>query len=191
MIHQAVSVWQRLVALVRGRRIAEDVENEIAFHIVMRREQLEHDGATPAEAERLARRQFGNVTRLREDTQEMWTFPLFEGLLQDVRFACRTLRRARGFTIAAMATMALGIGASVGLFAVVNAVLLQPLPFADQDRLVLMWERNDSNSNPHIEVSLPNSAKNSRMKSGSDVGNGSLESITRKRSQIHVWEATG
>ncbi len=79
-----------------------------------------------------------------------------ESIAQDIRLARRVLVRAPGFTATAVATLALGIGCSVGLFAVVNAALLRPLPFADQERLVLMWERNESRTNPHIEVSLPN-----------------------------------
>ena len=68
MIHHLVSVWQRLVALVRRGRIGEEIDDEIAFHVAMRREELERGGVPPAEAERRARRQFGNVARLREDT---------------------------------------------------------------------------------------------------------------------------
>ncbi|MYD71452.1 MAG: FtsX-like permease family protein [Acidobacteria bacterium] len=75
---------------------------------------------------------------------------------QDLRYAIRGLRRQPGFTMTATLTLALGLGLTVGLFAVVDAVLLQPLPFADQDELVVMWEKDDSSSNPHIEVSLPN-----------------------------------
>ena len=75
---------------------------------------------------------------------------------QDLRHAIRGLRRQPGFTLTATLTLALGLGLAIGLFAVVDAVLLRPLPFADQDELVVMWERDDSTSNPHIEVSLPN-----------------------------------
>lgn len=75
---------------------------------------------------------------------------------QDLRHAIRGLRRQPGFTLTATLTLALGLGLAIGLFAVVDAVLLRPLPFADQDELVVMWERDDSTGNPHIEVSLPN-----------------------------------
>ncbi len=85
MVHHLVSAWQRLVALVRRRRIADEIDDEITFHVAMRRQELERGGVPPAEADRRARRQFGNVTRLREDTQETWTFPAFESLVQDVR----------------------------------------------------------------------------------------------------------
>ena len=75
---------------------------------------------------------------------------------QDLRYAIRGLFRQPGFGVAATLTLALGLGLTIGLFAVVDAVLLRPLPFADQDELVVMWEQDHSTDNPHIEVSLPN-----------------------------------
>lgn len=75
---------------------------------------------------------------------------------QDLQYAIRGLFRQPGFSLTATLTVALGLGLAIGLFAVVDAVLLRPLPFADQDELVVMWERDDSTDNPHIEVSLPN-----------------------------------
>jgi predicted permease len=75
---------------------------------------------------------------------------------QDLRYAARGLCRQPGFSLTATLTLALGFGLAGGLFAVVDAVLLRPLPFAAQDELVVMWERDDATDNPHIEVSLPN-----------------------------------
>ena len=75
---------------------------------------------------------------------------------QDLRHALRGLFRQPGFSLTATLTLALGLGLAIGLFAVVDAVLLRPLPFADQDELVVMWEQDDGTDNPHIEVSLPN-----------------------------------
>lgn len=77
-------------------------------------------------------------------------------LRQDVRHALRGLCRQPGFGLAATLTLALGLGLAIGLFAVVDAVLLRPLPFADQEELVIVWEKDDPADNPHIEVSLPN-----------------------------------
>ena len=74
----------------------------------------------------------------------------------DLRYAVRGLSRQPGFVLAATLILALGLGLAVGFFAVVDAVLLRPLPFADQDELVVLWEKDDSTGNPHIEVSLPN-----------------------------------
>ena len=75
---------------------------------------------------------------------------------QDLRYAARGLCRQPGFSLTATLTLALGFGLAGGLFAVVDAVLLRPLPFTAQDELVVMWERDDATDNPHIEVSLPN-----------------------------------
>ena len=75
---------------------------------------------------------------------------------QDLRHAIRGLLRQPAFSLAATLPLALGLGLGIALFAVVDAVLLRPLPFADQDELIVMWERDDRSDNPHIEVSLPN-----------------------------------
>ena len=73
-----------------------------------------------------------------------------------MRYAFRGLARQPGFALTATVTLALGLGLAIGLFAVVDAVLLRPLPFADQEELVIVWEKDDPSDNPHIEVSLPN-----------------------------------
>ncbi len=96
---------------------------------------------------------------------------------QDLRYAVRGLRRQPGFVLAATLTLALGLGLAVGLFAVVDAVLLQPLPFADQDELVVLWEKDDSRDNPHIEVSLPN-FEDWRGQAGSFAGMAAMGSTT-------------
>ena len=155
MMHQVVSAWMRLVALFSRRRIARDVDAEIAFHVAMRREQLERDGTPPADADRLARRQFGNVTRLREDTREMWTFPSLESVVQDVRFALRMLRRNRGFTAVAILTLALGIGANTAIFSVIDHVLLSPLAFEEPDRIVSLWTVPTGDPTRRSQVSVP------------------------------------
>ena len=147
MLHSLVGVWQRLLALVRRGRIGEEIDDEIAFHIAMRRDELEHEGVPTTEADRQARRQFGNVTRLREDTHETWTFPAFESLVQDVRIGGRTLRRRPGFALSVILTLAIGIGANVAVFSVVHAVLIRPFayPAYEPDRVLLMAERSPLN----------------------------------------------
>ena len=125
----------------------KDVDDEVAFHLEMRAREFMEQGVPEAEARRRAEESFGDVATIRGDLrnerterndarerQEWWT-----GFLSDLRFAFRSLKSNRAFAIAAIATMALGIGANSAIFSIVNNVLLRPLPYAQPDRLVMLW----------------------------------------------------
>ena len=135
----------RLRTLAHRRRLDADVDDELAFHLEMRAAQIEAAGADPAAARRAARRQFGNVTSLREQIRDLWSFPSAESLWRDIRYGARMLARAPAFTLVAVLTIALGVGANTAVFSVADAVLLRPLPFAHADRLVRLYSVGDGN----------------------------------------------
>ena len=112
---------------------------EMRFHIEQYTEDLVRSGVPPAEAARRARMEFGSVDNVKEDCREARGLRLFDELHQDLRYAVRLLRKTPGFTATALATLALCLGANLTIFAVVDSVLLRPLPFPDADRLVSVY----------------------------------------------------
>ena len=133
------TIWRRLVALVRRRRLERDLDDELAFHLAMREADLRADGVSGDAAREMARRRFGNVTYLKEQTRDMWLFPSFESVIQDVRFALRTLRKSPGFTLVAVAALAIGIGGNTAIFSLVDAVRARALPYHAPERIVELW----------------------------------------------------
>jgi predicted permease len=138
VINDAIAWWHRLRALLRRGRGARDIDDEIAFHLAMRQAEHERAGLDPEIARRTAARQFGNVTALKEQTRDMWTFPSFESLVQDLRYALRTFRRAPGFALVAVLVLAIGIGATTAMFSLVDTMLVRGLPYPEADRLVVL-----------------------------------------------------
>jgi predicted permease len=137
-LQDAIGWWNRLRTLLRPGRRVRDIDDEIAFHLAMRQAEHERDGLAPEIARRTAARQFGNVTALKEQTRDMWTFPSFESLVQDLRYALRTLRRAPAFALVAVLVLAIGIGATTAMFSLVDTMLVRGLPYPQADRLVVL-----------------------------------------------------
>jgi predicted permease len=117
----------------------EELDEEIRAHLALETKQRVEAGETPQEAERIARREFGNVAAVMEVTRTLWGYGRFESLAQDLKYAGRGMRRAPLFSIAAILILALGIGSSAVIFRMVDEALLRPLPFAGSDRLVRVW----------------------------------------------------
>jgi predicted permease len=128
---------RRLRALFRKEDVERDLDAEMRFHLEMEAEDLAHRRALDAaEARRRAAVAFGGVERYKEDVRDARGTRVVEDALADARFAARTLLRNPGFAIAAIATLALGIGATTAIFSVVNGILLRTLPYPDAERIV-------------------------------------------------------
>src|SRR5690242_15129104 len=129
------NVYSRIIGAARRRRLENESDQEIQAHLQLLAERFIRNGMHPDEAAYAARRQFGALTQLKEDLRERRALPPIDVLVQDVRHAFRQLRRAKGFTISAALTLALGIGATTAVFAVLDTVVLRPLPYPRSDRL--------------------------------------------------------
>src|SRR5580692_10367360 len=110
------------------KRMLDDLDYDIRDHIARETQDNIDRGMSPEEARYAALRKFGNVTRIKEETREVWVAVWLEQLLQDIRFGLRTLLRSPGLTIAAVLAIALGIGVNVGIFSVLNGIALRLLP---------------------------------------------------------------
>jgi predicted permease len=130
------------------------MEREMAFHVDSLARDYARDGLSDVDAQRAARRQFGNLTRLKERGHDERTMRLVEDVTRDVRHAARGLWRSPGFSLAVILTLALGIGGNTAVFSVVDQLLLRPLPYPDGDQLVVVEET--VGANPHADVSPAN-----------------------------------
>jgi putative ABC transport system permease protein len=132
------ATWLRVKALFR--RVDRDLDDELAFHLAMREAKNRAADVLESEAQAAAKKQFGNVARIKEACREMRTFMSLETFWQDVRYGARGLRKNTGLTLVAIVTLALGIGASSWLFAMLRQWVIEAVSFPHPEQLVVLWE---------------------------------------------------
>ena len=134
--------WSRVRGLVLARRLDDDFDREVSAHLALLTDDHIRRGLAPDEARRAAVIQFGGAMQIREAQHDRRGLPLAETALQDVRYGLRSLRKNPAYSLVAIATLAVGIGAGTAVFSVASAVLLRPLPYKEPSRLVRIFETN-------------------------------------------------
>jgi len=144
----------RIRSLFRRKRADGELDDELRFHLERQTAKHVKSGLSLEEAQRLASMDLGGFDQVTEECRDARGVRPLENLAQDVRYALRTLRKSPAFTVIALLTLALGIGANTAIFSVVYAVLLRPLPFAEPSRLIVLNETTPKVG--LVSVSYPN-----------------------------------
>ena len=134
------TICRRLLHFLRRSRHDAELREEIETHRALRQAALERNGLESEEADRVSRRAMGNVALAVEDVRDLWMSRAIDQLWQDIRIAVRGLRKNPVFTLVAVATLTLGIGANTALFSLFNGLMLRPLPVRDPGQLALLLD---------------------------------------------------
>ena len=134
----------RLRSLVRSGRVDFELDAELRFHLDQQMQLGLARGLTPAEARAAAIAEFGGLDQIKEQCRDERRVAFFDHLARDIRYAVRSLARDPGFSLVAIATVALGIGVNAAMFTIVHSVLLKPLPYLDPDRLAIVYSVSDT-----------------------------------------------
>src|SRR6266542_4222099 len=132
------SFFRKLRWLTERRRKEAELREELEFHLEEEAEQRQGEGLAEEEARWAARRELGNLTLVRENTRAMWGWTILEQLGQDLRYAFRTMAANRLFTLLAVSSLALGIGANTAIYSFMDSILLRSLPVSDPESLVVL-----------------------------------------------------
>ena len=151
LVPRILSLWRNLI---HKDRVETELTEELHAYRDLLIETKIKDGVEPGEARRIAWLELGGVEQVKENVRDVRHGRSLEVLWRDFRFGFRTLRKNPGFATIAVLTLALGIGANTAIFSVVYAVLLRPLPFPEQDRLVVAWEKDTTANTPFVELSV-------------------------------------
>jgi len=135
---QNIANWLR--SLFRRNTVEKELGSELRFHIERQVEENIAAGMTEQDARRAAEREFGGVEQVKEECRDTRRVNYVENLIKDTRYGVRMLCKSPSFTFFAVAVLALGIAANSAIFSIADAVLIRPLPYADADRLVIIWE---------------------------------------------------
>lgn len=150
------SLWIALRGYFLRGRAESEMDEELQFHLDMEIENNIRQGMTPREAERAARAAFGGLDQAKEASRDAWGLRGIADIGRDLRLATRSLARSPGFSLAAVLTLGIGIGACAIMFSVIHAVMLKPLGVREQDRLVFFWENNLELGIEQFSQSVPN-----------------------------------